>query len=193
MPVSEPTLFVFMGLIASGKSTLAQAFGASQGLPVYNSDVVRKKLAGVQACQESSAQFSGGIYTPEFSRRTYQELLRLAAEERGRGRSVILDASYHKKEERQHVIDFCHARKCPYLFILCQASEQETRRRLALRSRDPQAVSDGNWDIYLQQKERFQYPHEIDPTHFLEVATDKPVNELLTLLARSSKIAPFSS
>ncbi|MDR9500768.1 MAG: AAA family ATPase [Desulfurivibrionaceae bacterium] len=193
MPVPEPTLFVFMGLIASGKSTLAQAFGASQGLPVYNSDVVRKKLAGVQAGQKSSARFSGGIYTPEFSRRTYQELLRLAAEEQDRGHSVILDASYHKKEERQHVIDFCQARKCGYLFILCQASEEETRRRLALRSQDPQAVSDGSWDIYLQQKERFQYPHEIDPAHFLEVATDKPVNELLTLLVRSSKIPPFSS
>ncbi len=192
MPVPEPTLFVFMGLIASGKSTLAQAFGASQGLPVYNSDVVRKHLAGVQAGSKSSAPFAGGIYTPEFSRRTYQELLRLAAEERGRGRSVILDASYYKKEERRHVVDFCHDQKCGYLFILCQVSEQETRRRLALRSQDPQAVSDGNWDIYLQQQERFQYPHEIDPVHFLEIATDKPINELLTLLVRSSKFAPFS-
>lgn len=186
-------LFVFMGLIASGKSTLAQAFAESRGLVAYNSDVVRKQLAGHQVPQNKGAVFAGGIYTPEFSRLTYEELLRLAQLELSQGRSVVLDASYHKRAERQQLVEFCIAHNYFYHLILCQISEDETKRRLALRAQDPHAVSDGTWDIYLKQKEVFEYPVEIDPDHFFEIVTAKPINELLTMLASSRIFAPFSS
>lgn len=192
MPETKPCLFVFMGLIASGKSTLAQAFAKSRGLVAYNSDVVRKNLAGRQPTEKSGATFAGGIYTPEFSRLTYDELLRLADIEMGQGHSVILDASYTNKEERRRLVDFCALKELSYRFILCTVPEQETKRRLDLRAQDPQAVSDGTWDIYLQQKEAFEYPDEIEQGHFLELVTDKPTNELLTLLTTSRKFPPFS-
>ncbi len=192
MPKTRPCLFVFMGLIASGKSTLALTFAERSGLATYNSDVVRKNLAGRHATEKSGAAFADGIYTPEFSRLTYSELLHLAHNELGQGRSVILDASYHKKAERQRLVDFCVSKDFSYLFILCTIPEIETRRRLVLRAQDPHAVSDGTWDIYLKQKESFEYPAEIDSNHFLEIHTDMPVNELLTLLTTSRKIAPFS-
>ncbi len=193
MPASKPCLFAFMGLIASGKSTLAQAFAKSRGLVAYNSDVVRKNLAGRQATQKSGAAFAGGIYTPEFSRLTYDELLRLAGSQLGQGHPVILDASYNNKEERHRLVDFCVSKGFSYLYILCTIPQQETRRRLDLRAQDPKAVSDGTWDIYLQQKEAFEYPEELEPSHLLEIATDKPLNELLTLLTTSRKFPPFSS
>ncbi len=193
MPAAKPCLYVFMGLIASGKSTLAQVFAESRELECYNSDVVRKKLAGRLATEKSAASFAGGIYTPEFSRLTYEELLRLAMEELENQRSVVLDASYHKKGERQQIVEFCQHQGIPYIFILCQVSQEETKRRLDLRAQDPNAVSDGTWDIYLRQREVFEYPDEIEADHFLEVVTDRPVNELLTLLATSRKFPPFSS
>jgi hypothetical protein len=193
MPATKPTLFVFMGLIASGKSTLAQAFAEDRGLAVYNSDVVRKELAGQQSAATQSAAFAGGIYTPEFSRRTYDTLLHLAAQELDQGRSVVLDASYHKRAERHVLVDFCTSHDYAYLLIHCLVAEEETRRRLALRAQDPHAVSDGTWEIYLKQKEVFEYPTEIAPDHFLEIVTDRPVNELLTLLANPRIFAPFSS
>ncbi|MEN8256564.1 MAG: AAA family ATPase [Thermodesulfobacteriota bacterium] len=193
MPATKPCLFIFLGLIASGKSTLAQAFAQHRGIAAYNSDVVRKKLAGLQASEKSDATFADGIYTPEFSRLTYDELLRLAAEELNCGRSVVLDASYHKKSERSRLVDLCTELNCTFHFILCQIPEQVTKNRLNLRAQDPEAVSDGTWDIYLRQKEVFEYPDEIEPHHFLEISTDKPVNELLTLLTTSRTFPTFSS
>lgn len=182
-----------MGLIASGKSTLAQAFAKSRGLVAYNSDVVRKELASQPTAARQTAAFAGGIYTPEFSRRTYDALLHLAAEELRQGRSVVLDASYHRRAERHVLVDFCTSHGYAYHLIYCRVSEEETRRRLALRAQDPHAVSDGTWEIYLKQKEVFEYPHEIAPDHFLEIVTDRPVNELLTLLANPRIFAPFSA
>ncbi len=193
MPEIKPCLFVFLGLIASGKSTLAQAFAHERGLKVFNSDIVRKKLAGLKASENGSSSFDGGIYTPEFSRLTYAELLRLAGQELKEGRSVVLDASYHKVKERKRLVDYCTEQDYLYYFILCQVSEKETRHRLELRAQDPQAVSDGTLKIYLQQKEVFEFPAEIEPNRFLDILTDKPVNELLTLLATSRTFPSFSS
>mgnify|MGYP005838543711 CR=1 FL=1 len=182
-----------MGLIASGKSTLAQAFARRSGFAAYNSDVVRKELAGMQSRERGGAGFGDGIYTSAFSRRTYDRLLELAAVELHQGRSVILDASYDKEAERCRVVEFCRSHDLDYLFILCSASEKETHRRLARRAQDPAAVSDATQAIYQRQKELFQYPHEIDPDSFIEVVSDRPVNELLTSLTTSRRFPSFSS
>lgn len=193
MPATRPVLFVFMGLIASGKSSLAQALAKNYGLAAYNSDVVRKELAGLNKTDKAGTSFDGGIYTPEFSRRTYDELLQRAAADLAQGRSVILDASYHKAAERRKVLEFCQSQPMEYLFILCRASEEETRRRLALRARDPKAVSDGTLAIYQKQQELFEYPDEVAADHLIDLLTDRPINELLTAVTSSRKFPSFSA
>ena len=42
------TLVVFFGMIASGKSTLGQAWSEHCHAPYYNTDRVRKKLLGLR-------------------------------------------------------------------------------------------------------------------------------------------------
>jgi hypothetical protein len=53
------------------------------------------------------------------------------------------------------------------------------RVRMEQRQRDPQAVSDGRWEIYLQQKRRFEMPDELDPDQLVTINTDKDLDELL--------------
>lgn len=177
MPPSEPFLYVFMGLIASGKSTLANLWAARQHIAYFNSDMVRKELAGQPA--RTMGDFGAGIYTPEFSRRTYDELLRRAANELSQGKAVVLDGSYHRLEERQIVSDYCGAQGFDYCFILCFCAQAETRRRLALRAQDPHAVSDGTWDIFVRQEQLFEYPAELKSQHFLTLETSHPPDQLV--------------
>jgi predicted kinase len=175
----RPKIYVFYGLIASGKSTLAQAFAGRFSLAYYNSDVVRKKLAGLspQATQCESAD--QGIYTPEFSRKTYDALLDLARNELEKGRGVVLDASYHVKEERVQVQMLANEFDVPLYFILCQCPEPELQRRMDERAKDPNAVSDGRWEIYIKQRERFDPPHELSAGQSISLNTDKPPSQLL--------------
>ena len=42
-------ILVFFGMTASGKSTLAQACADRYGAPYYNTDRIRKELAGLEA------------------------------------------------------------------------------------------------------------------------------------------------
>ncbi len=180
MPVAseDPGVWVFFGLIASGKSYLAAAWAKRHGFVHLNSDRVRKELAGA-AARGRGAGADQGIYTPAFSRRTNDELLHRAAGALRQGRSVLLDASYQNRAERDRVRAWSRELGLAPHFVRCICPVEEVKRRLALRAADPQAVSDGRWEILQLQKERFEEPDELDEDQLLTVSTDRPVESLL--------------
>jgi len=179
---SPPSLFAFFGLIASGKSTLAQAFAEKNGMGYHNSDVVRKELAGLKAKDGREAGFAQGIYSREFTEKTYSALLERAENDLRSGVSTVLDASYQDRHERERVRKLAEKLAVPLYFVLCICPEEEMKRRMEIRARDPKAVSDGRWEIYLKQKERFRPPEELPPGTLLTMETLGPVPELVLRL-----------
>lgn len=178
--MDQPTLYVFFGLIASGKSTLAELFAATHDLPYYNTDRVRKELAGIAANERRPDGMGQGIYTPEFSEKTYQTMLDSASQDFNKGATgVVLDGSYSKATDRHKVSEFAHSLGTRIRFILCSCSEQETQRRLALRAQDPNAVSDGRWEIFVRQREKFEQPDELSPHQLTRIDTEAEPHELL--------------
>jgi hypothetical protein len=175
-------LYVFFGLIASGKSTLAKAWAKHLGITYLNSDVVRKKIAGEKA--EGLQPFKRGIYSESFTRKTYESLLAGAAKELAQGRSVILDASYRSRADRQDARELAKKYGTRVLFVLCSCPEKEIRRRLAERALDPLAVSDGRWEIYAQQKKTFARPDELAVDELFTMPTMAPVDILVERLSR---------
>jgi len=188
MPVSEnkyrPVLYVFFGLIATGKSTLAQAWSRHKKIPYYNSDRVRKELAGLTPRARRLDKVDGGIYSREFSQKTYQLLFDRADEHLRQGDSVILDASYQYASDRRDLQNLARHLHCLIYFILCQSSEAEMKRRMNLRKQDPDAISDGRWEVYLKQKKRFEPPDELTGAELTMINTQAPVEELLQELDR---------
>jgi len=179
-----PVLYVFFGKIASGKSTLSQAWAWHKQLPCYNSDWVRKELAGLNPTESQRETIDAGIYTREFSQKTYGTLLARAEARLQRGDSVILDASYQYAKDRQALRDLAGNLNCHVCFIFCQCSEVEMKRRMDTRERDPASVSDGRWEIYLKQKKRFEPPAELGTQELIVIDTQKPLEELLNELDR---------
>lgn len=175
-------LFIFMGLIASGKSTLAEAWANNIGASYYNSDRVRKELAGRQATAQQEP-YNAGIYTPEFSRLTYDRLLILAEADLTSGKTVVLDGSYQARHERDRVRELSQRRDKIFKFVLCSCSDTVTKERLDIRANDPKAVSDGRWEIYLQQKEHFTFPAELGTEELINLNTEAPVDELIGRLS----------
>jgi len=177
-----PEVWIFFGLIASGKSYLAAAWAARHGFTHLNSDQIRKELAGAAAVSGRGAAPNQGIYTPEFSRRTYDELLRQAALALTAGHSVLLDASYQSRAERDLLRSWAAGQAVRLHFVQCICPEEEVKRRLDLRVVDPAAVSDGNWEILQIQKKRFDPPTELAGAQLLNLATNQPVEVLLAEL-----------
>lgn len=175
-------VLVFFGLIASGKSTLAEAFALRQGVMYLNTDRVRKELAGLAATERRPDEQDQGIYSREYTEKTYQAMLDAAGRELRQGRGIVLDGSYSRRMERDRVRECARKAGAAMSFILCRCSEEETRRRLEVRARDPQAVSDGRLEIYLKQKDTFEPPDELTDAQLLVLDTEAELDELLLTL-----------
>ena len=88
-------LVVIFGLMGVGKTTVAEALSQARGWPVIHSDAVRKELAGLTPTTRAHFEFGQGIYSGDFSQKTYSEMRRRAKEMLTAGATgVILDASF---------------------------------------------------------------------------------------------------
>jgi len=176
-------LLIFFGMIATGKSRLAAAFAKKWECGYHNSDIVRKELAGLAADSRQINSIDTGIYSSDFSRRTYDALLSQALNDLKQERytCVVLDGSYQSRSERQHL---CRevGKQHRLVFVYCQCPEAVMKKRMDRRLKNPRAVSDGRWEIYLQQKKRFEMPVELPPGQLLTLDTDRPPADLLRLL-----------
>jgi uncharacterized protein len=183
MSSKKQLLLVFFGMIATGKSSLAAAFARKRGCSYYNSDIVRKELAGLTPESRQITGVDAGIYNSEFSRRTYDKLLSRARNdlEKEGYKCVVLDGSYQSRYERQRLCQTA-GKKYRLLFVFCQCPEDIMKKRMDKRLKNPRAVSDGRWEIYLQQKKRFEMPSELSPKQLLMLNTDNSLPVLLRLL-----------
>ena len=102
-PREPGRILLLSGVMGSGKSTVGRHVAARLGAIVVRTDAVRKRLAGVGLRERGQDSFGAGLYTPEMSRRTYEETLRLAGEIARAGWPVIVDGSFSRKSERDEV------------------------------------------------------------------------------------------
>lgn len=178
MQQPENLLVVFFGMIATGKSYLASAWASHYGLPCYNSDRVRKELVGITPETGQQEEVGKGIYTEEFSRRTYDALITHAEHhfQEDKQACVVLDGSYQSIGERE-LLRSHFSNRVRLVFIHCFCTADVVRERLRIRASDPAAVSDGNWEIYLSQQQRFHPVKESE--RVIELDTNAPVDELV--------------
>jgi hypothetical protein len=97
---SAPTLFIMHGLSGSGKSWLSERLVPQLGAVRIRSDVERKRLGGIPPSVVRQVGFTQGLYTPEFSHRTYARLLECAESCLKGGVDVIVDAAFLSRGHR---------------------------------------------------------------------------------------------
>jgi predicted kinase len=173
---TRPVLFITVGLVGTGKTTLAQALAKRLGLVVIASDVIRKQLAGVPLNEHRFEDFDGGIYSAELSRKTYDKILSGAGDILSDGGSVILDASFIRAEERLKAKRLAEEANADFFIIECTLDEANIQKRLARRLKE-RSVSDGRWEIYRPQKEAFDPVKEAAPQKHAIIDTSKPLGE----------------
>ena len=101
---------------------------------MLNSDRIRKELAGLPAQASARAPYERGIYTAEWTERTYRELLRRAAALLARGESVIADASFISAAQRTAAAVTATEASADLLQLRCTASRELAARRMSART-----------------------------------------------------------
>ena len=132
---------------------MARSLAERANFTVIRSDVVRKLLAGLDPTDSARGEADAGIYTPEWTERTYAECLRLAKESLFEGNRVLVDASFGKEEHRRMFLEAGSRWDVPVLMLLCQASPDETVRRLRHRRGD---ASDADASAYESALKRWE-------------------------------------
>ncbi len=140
LATSTVRLLLVGGLPGTGKSTLADGLADRLGLTLISSDRVRKELAGIDPMTSAAADYRSGIYTPEWTERTYTELLSRADRLLGLGESVLLDASWTAERWRTAAVDVSARTHSDLIALRCEAPFDLVSARI----RDRRGVSDAN-------------------------------------------------
>jgi aminoglycoside phosphotransferase family enzyme/predicted kinase len=130
------SLVLVGGAPATGKSTLAGALADQLGAVVISSDHVRKELAGLDPLTSAAAAYGEGIYTPQWTERTYAELLKRAEALLGLGESVVLDASWTRAAARRCAAAVAERTSSELVGLECVADRQVVAGRLRSRTGD---------------------------------------------------------
>lgn len=145
---APPRLVAIGGLSGSGKSTIARAlapgFGPVPGAVHLQSDVIRKRLAGVAP----ETRLGELHYMPEMTRRVYGRMRANAAAALAAGYSVIADATYLDPEHRHAIAQVAEEAGASFTGLWLQAEIPEMERRLRARRGD---ASDARVEVLRRQ------------------------------------------
>jgi aminoglycoside phosphotransferase family enzyme/predicted kinase len=167
-----PLPLVVCGGAASGKSHLARHLADVTGLAHLNSDVVRKELLGIAPAERAPAS----AYSAEMNARTYAELGRRAGGEITAGRSVLVDATFRYRRDREAFTAALGDREL--IFVECLAPAAVVAERAAAREGDPSRVSDAGGELAERQRREFEPLDEVRADRHLVLRTDRAVEEI---------------
>jgi uncharacterized protein len=151
-----------LGFSGTGKSTLAAGLAAAVDAVVLRSDVIRKRAPGPPAADVATR------YAPTAKAAVYETLAAEADAALGEGRSVIADATFIRRADRDRLRAIAERRGVACVFVDCRSDPEVVRARLATRTADD--VSDARWETYVDQT-RAAEPLAADESHIV-VATD---------------------
>lgn len=152
-PGRRPCLLLVGGLPGTGKSTLAQGLAERANFTLIRSDLVRKELAGVPYRSRVLSNWNEGIYTPDWTQRTYAECLDRAKELLFQGKRVVVDATFREESRRREFLELAARLAVPAAFLVCHADSDVVQSRLTLRQGD---ASDANWSAYQRAAAEWQ-------------------------------------
>lgn len=128
----NPQLIITCGLPGSGKSTFAQAVLERLGAIRIRSDVERKRLFGLAALEKSHED----IYSEEATFQTYARLHELARILLKAGFTVIVDAAFLRRNEREQFRALARETGAPFVIACLKACEATLIQRLERRKND---------------------------------------------------------
>jgi len=173
-----PALIITHGLPGCGKTTVSEIITQKYQAIRIRSDVERKRLFDLQAHQRSQSGVNDGIYTPEVTQRTYQRLLDLSGLILQSGFSVVVDAAFLKRQERQQFQALAEQLDLP--FVILNISSEDALIRKRIQQRHTEATDASEADIAVYEKLKFADEALIDEElqYALEVINNREITQL---------------
>ena len=180
-PLVPPIVMAVGGIVATGKTTVADRLGAEMKAPVVSSDRTRKSLLGVEPTESIPGRPWEGAYEPPMTEQVYAELLRRASAVVRSGRPVVLDASFRSRGHREASRQMAHDLGARFFFVECRASAEVCRERLGRRTLKA-GVSDARADLFDDFVARWDPVEEFTDSEHVILDTSEPMEANIALL-----------
>ncbi len=162
-----PTVWVFMGLPASGKTCIAKKISELGFLPYLSSDEIRKTLFP----QSTVTPYGSGFYTLEARQRIYEKIFEEALKHIKRGMSVVVDATFSSRKWREALVSYLSATPCYIFFIETKASKEVLEKRLLERESKEGIYSDARIEHLEKFMANYEPPSEVPPENLIDLDT----------------------
>ncbi|MDQ7011731.1 MAG: ATP-binding protein, partial [Mariprofundaceae bacterium] len=149
-----PTLFTVGGLSGSGKSHLALTGCGTEHAVIIRSDATRKRIAGTRPDLP--------LYGQKMNKLTYAAMFAAAERALQAGFSVILDATFLRREDRDIIRQIAATQQLPCRILWLEIDEALLRKRITHRQRADSDVSDADLAVLDKQLAAYQRPEEDD-------------------------------
>ena len=147
-----PSLILMHGVSGTGKTTVStEIIKAIDGIRV-RSDVERKRLFGEEPRSKEMVP-EAGLYQRDRTVRTYEHLRNLANVLLKAGFSVIVDATFLQRQQRELFKRLAKEQGCHWFVVDVFAPEAVLAERIEHRFREGHDASDATVDIMKRQKE----------------------------------------
>jgi aminoglycoside phosphotransferase family enzyme/predicted kinase len=149
-----PRLIITHGLSGSGKTWAsgrwlrAEASGRAIRL---RSDVERKRLYRVSPLAASGSVVNAGLYRPQAHAETFASLQSRTRMLLNEGWTVVVDAAFLRRSERQAFAALAYAVGCPFHLLVCEAPLHVLRQRITARQTAGDDASDATLAVLEQQ------------------------------------------
>jgi aminoglycoside phosphotransferase family enzyme/predicted kinase len=135
----QAAIVVTHGFAGCGKTTVTQSLLERMDAVRVRSDVERKRLANLRADARSQSGIASNLYARDMTRRTYEELSRLARHIVESGYVALIDAAFLQLRQREIFRSLAAELDVPFVIVDVAAAESTLRervRRRALMGRD---------------------------------------------------------
>jgi uncharacterized protein len=150
----SPQLVITHGLSGSGKtwasSQWLQAETSGRAIRL-RSDVERKRLHGVSALAPSGSGLNAGLYTTQSHTDTYASLLSRARMLLNDGWTVLVDAAFLRRAEREAFAALAEGAGCPFHILAPEAPIEVLRARITARRAGGKDASEATLAVLEQQ------------------------------------------
>ena len=150
-------LIITHGLSGSGKTWLSQQLLESLGAIRVRSDIERKRLHGLAPSEHSGSGIDSGIYSSDASQRTYAHLAQLATMILRAGHSVIVDAAFLQRAQRDRLRAVAEQEHAVFVILDIQTPENTLHARLLQRQQQKSEASEAGLTV-LQHQLTIQEP-----------------------------------
>ncbi len=154
--LAAPLLILLHGPSGSGKSHLAARLAPWLLADLHRSDLIRKRLHGLDPLARPEGSERERLYGEEAHRRTEAALLAAARASLALGRSVLLDATHLQSASRRRAFELAAEAGARPLLLELRLGEQQLRARLDARARRNDDPSDADQAVLAEQLRRIE-------------------------------------